>query len=268
MKKIVTALLVCLAMAGLCSCSAARKPEQPRNNTIIVPEVSRVNFDTVDLQSAPKVIRDMAKALENRDAAAWGQSGGKAYMIISQGERTKSYEVKVDDVLQRIPEQGFTWLEVKIIYDKRKEPAKSGEPAITVVRADVKNVPQGVGFTANGLDVAGPPVNRPVPRAGPPAAQGDQSAAVIEQPAPNQEVSSPVKVRGTVRAPGQKRLRISTRGGQILKEEIVNPTPGTGAFSAEITYSPPEMATPGEIALIAVSGGDEKILARVPVIIK
>lgn len=281
MNKFFTSLLVLLIMAGLCSCTIQRKPESP-DNTIIVPEVSRVGFDTIDLKDAPKAVRDMAKAVEKQDAAAWGLSGGKAYILISRGERTDGFNVKVDDVLQRLPEEGFTWIEVKLAYEKKKEQAGNdregvaGEAPVTVVRADIKETPRGVGFTMTGLDSdsqdtddAAPP-NRPLP--GPKPGTGQpapniQAGAVIEQPAANQEISSPVKVQGNVRAAGQKRVRIVTRGGQIIKEEVVNPSPETGDFNVDITYSPPEMATPGEISLISV-GGDEKVLTRVPVIIK
>lgn len=268
MKKFIAALLVVFAAAGLSSCSAARKPAPPQQKTYVVPEVSRVAFDKVDLKSAPKVVRDIAKALEDRDATAWAQTGGSAYLVVSQAEKTKKYDLEVDEVLQRIPEPGFTWLDVKLVYKKRKEPATAESTIFTVVRADVKNPPNGVGFALTGLETAGPPAGRTQARTGPPAVQITQTDSAIEQPQPNQEIRSPVKIQGSVKGQGQMRIRLSTRGGQIIKEENLVPAPVTGAFSQDLAYSPPEMATPGEISVIAVSGGDEKVLARVPVLIK
>lgn len=267
MKKFIAALLVVFAAAGLCSCTAARKPVQPQQKTYVVPEVSRVSFDKVDLKSAPKVVRDMAKALEDRDATAWAQTGGSAYLVVSQAEKTKKYYLEVDEVLQRIPDPGFTWLDVKLVYKKRNDPANTENTLFTVVRADVKNPPNGVGFALTGLETAGPATGRTQARTGPPPVQITQTGAAIEQPQPNQEITSPVKVQGSVKGQGQMRVRLSTRGGQIIKEENLIPEP-TGAFSQNLAYSPPEMATPGEIGIIAVSGGDEKVLARVPVLIK
>ncbi|MCL6612134.1 MAG: Gmad2 immunoglobulin-like domain-containing protein [Peptococcaceae bacterium] len=270
MRRVIAVLLAVALAAALVSCRAARKPELPQNKTIIVPEVSRVAYDVLDLKDAPKVVRDIAKTVEDRDAATWAQSGGKAYLIISQGDRTRNYDLEVDEILQRLPEQGFTWLDVKLAYSKRKDPRAAGGPVITVVRADVNTAPNGAGFTITGLEVTGGTAGggRPPAAPAPPSAQIVPAGAVIEEPAPNQEISSPARVRGTARAQGQLRVRISTRGGQIIKEENLNPAPGTGSFSMEIKYSPPEMAVPGEISVIAAGGGDERVLARVPVIIK
>lgn len=268
MKKVFAALLIVLAAVSVISCRAARKPEQPQNRTFIVPEVITVSFEAVDLKAAPKVVRDVARAMEDRDATAWAQSGGSAFLVVSQAEKTKKYKLEVDQVLQRNPEQGFTWLDVKLVYNKRKEPESTENTVFTVVRADVKTPPNGVGFTIAGLETGGTPSARPQARSGPPPVQPPQTGVTIEQPQPNQEITSPVKVQGSVKGQGQMRIRLSTRGGQIIKEENLAPAPGTGAFSLDMTYSPPEMAAPGEIAVIAVSGGDEKVLARVPVLIK
>ncbi len=272
MTRIIAVMIVALAAAGLLGCPAARKPEQPRERTFIVPEVSRVAFDTIDLKAAPKVVRDIAKTVENRDAATWAHSGGKTYLIISQGDRTRNYDLEVDDVLQRLPEPGFTWIDVTLAYSGRKAPRDGGEPVITVVRAEVNGIPKGIGFTVTGLETAGQApgaAKRPAaPPVNPPAGQGAPAGVKIELPSPGQEITSPVTVRGTARAQGQLRVRISTPGGQIVREAILNPAPETGAFNLEITYGPPEMPVPGEISLISAGGGDERVLARVPVVIK
>jgi len=277
LKRIFSLLIILITLitaAAVISCSPAKKPDQPDNRTLVVPEASRVSFDTVDLKSAPKEVRDMAKLLEDRDATAWAQAGGKSYLVIVQGQKTRNYQMEVDEVLQRLTDPGFTWLDVKLAYSKSKEARPGSDPVITVVRAELNTPPQGVGFNLGGLEAAAPPAAgstgsgavRPAqPAPAPPATNG---GAVIERPAPNQEITSPVTVQGTAGAQGQLRVRISTRGGQIIKEESIKPGPGNGAFSLTVSYSPPEMAVPGEISLIAVSGAEEKVLARVPVVIK
>lgn len=268
MKKFFLTILFIGTMAALFSCSPAKKPDPTRNKTFIVPEVSRVTFDAVDLNSAPGVVRNIAKDIQDRDATTWAQAEGKAYIIVSQGDRTRNYDMKVDEVLQRLPQQGFTWLDVRLSYNRKKEPRAGGEPVLTVVRADVNSPPEGVGFTLTGLEAAGSAPGPPPEKTAVPAPQGEGAGASIEQPAPNQEITSPVKVRGTAASPGQLRVRISTRGGQILKEEKLSASPGTGSFTADITYSPPEIPVPGEITVISPARGDEKVLARVPVVIK
>ncbi|MFZ5647751.1 MAG: Gmad2 immunoglobulin-like domain-containing protein [Bacillota bacterium] len=269
MKKLICLILL-LSVAGVCSCSPAKKPAPPQDRTIIVPEVSRVTFDTVDLKNAPKVVRDIAKVLENQDASAWAAADGTTYLVFSQGDKTRKYQLKVDEVLQRIPDQGFTWLDVKLNYKKKEQPDPGEDTVFTVVKADVANPPKGVGFTITGLPAGVPQASSPSARATPTPGQNVQikSGASIERPVPNQEITSPVKVSGTVSPQGQKRVRISTRGGQIIKEENLPVTPGTGFFNVDVTYSPPETPTAGEIAVIDLAGADEKVLARVPVLIK
>jgi len=107
LKKIIWALII-LTMAALCSCSPARKLAPQQNRTILVPEVSRVTFDSLDLKTAPKVIRDVAKVMENQDASVWARTGNTTYLVLSQGDKTNNYDLAVDEILQRIPEQGFT----------------------------------------------------------------------------------------------------------------------------------------------------------------
>lgn len=268
MKKLFLSIFILLSLLGLCSCSASKKPAPQQNKTIIVPEVSRVSFDTVDLKSAPKAVRDIAKLQENQDSASWVQSGGKAYFIVSGGEKARNYDISVDEILQRLPEQNFTWIDVKLKYTRKNQPRNTGEPYYCLVMADVPAAPAGVGFSFSGLDPGtsggAPTVKTPSPS---PTQEVHPEAAALDQPAPNQEISSPVKIKGTVKAAGQKRIRLSTRGGQIIKEEGLN-TAGDGSFNTSLSYSPPEMATPGELSVIVVNENNEKVLIRVPVVIK
>ena len=267
MRKLFWATVI-LLLFGLCSCSAAKKPAPPQNKTIIVPEVSRVSFDTVDLKTAPKAVRDIAKLLENQDSTSWVQVGDKAFFIVSSGERARGYDITFDEILKRLPEENFTWIDARLKYKKRTQPRNAGEPYFTVVRADIDKAPGGVGFTVTGMDIAGPAVNTPPVKAAPsPSTQGVQPEAVLEQPVANQEITSPLSIKGTAKSAGQKRVRLSTRGGQIIKEETLA-TGNGGSFAASISYSSPAMATPGELAIIEISGKDEKILTRVPVVIK
>lgn len=270
MKKL-TWLLILLAIAVICSCSPARKPAPPQERTIIVPEVSRVTFDTMDLKDAPKVVQDIAKVLENQDASAWAAAGGATYLVFSQGDKTRKYDLAVDEVLQRIPEQGFSWLDVRLKYKKKDSPGTGEGGIFTVIKAGTANPPQGVGFTITGLPAAVPQASPPSAGASPQGGQNVQilqGSAVIEQPAPNQMIVSPVRISGRVSPQGQKRVRISTRGGQIIKEENLPVAPGAGTFSIDMAYSPPETPAAGEIAVIEPAGADERVLAKVSVLIK
>lgn len=270
MKKLMTALLFIIAAVMLCSCSPAKKPLQPPARTYIVPEVTRVDFTAVELASAPKVVRDVAKTQENRDSTTWAQAGGNAYLIVSQGEKTGGYDVKIADVLQHLPQEGFSWLDVRVDYSKSSQPKNGSNPLFTVVKAGVNSTPGGVGFSITGLDTNGASGTQsvsPSAPSAPPVKTESQAGAAIDKPSPNQEITSPVRIEGKAGGPGQKRVRISTRGGQIIKEENLQPSAG-GAFSIVVSYSSPELPIPGEISVLSVSGQEETVMARVAVIIK
>jgi hypothetical protein len=98
----------------------------------------------------------------------------------------------------------------------------------------------------------------------------ESTGAEITQPAPNQEVTSPVKVAGKISTPGQKiRLRLVTRNGQVMKEEEMQAPGGDGYFEAALSYNPPSLPKAGMVEVISTdSSGNDKILAQVPVVIK
>lgn len=269
-----------LTVAGILisGCTAARKPEpDPQPRTFVVPEVSRVDFDTVDLEKAPKVVRDVARGMRDRDAATWIQSGDNTYIVVSLGKNSKDRKVEVDEILQRIPEPDTNWLDVKLKYAKQATGQNNGdETRFTVVRADVNDRPEAVGFETIGFEMTSqaapaPARQNPAPvRPAPAPRETGNNGAEISQPAPNQEVTSPLKVSGKLNSPAEKvRVRVMTRTGQIMKEEEMPAPSGTGPFETSISYNAPSLPKPGVVEIISVDAdGNDKILARVPVLIK
>jgi len=270
-------LLMFIAFAG---CAATRKPApQPQAKTYVVPEVSRVSFETVNLRDCPKVVRDVARSIRDRKTNTWVQSGNNAYILASTGN-SKSNNMEVDEILQRVPQQGMNWLDVKLKYSGRAAGLQNGSEAnVTVVRADVNDRPEGVGFEV--VETATGEVARTSPAAPAKQAPANQNTsqqgsmvvntgAEITQPAPNQEVTSPLKVSGNLKSPAQKiRLRLVTRNGQVMKEDEL-PTPGgDGSFETTMSYNPPSLPRTGMVEVISVdSSGNDQLLARVPVVIK
>ena len=72
MRKI--AWLLCLGL--LCSiplgCSAAKKPEpEAKPETIVVPDVSRLSFETIDYDQSPEIVQSLAQTLKDKHFATW-----------------------------------------------------------------------------------------------------------------------------------------------------------------------------------------------------
>ncbi|MHB8156890.1 MAG: hypothetical protein ACYDEQ_05800, partial [Desulfocucumaceae bacterium] len=184
MKKTLKILTILLLALGISSCTALKKPSPQQNKTIIVPEASRLSFDAIPIKTAPKMVRDIAKTMENRDSTAWAHVDKNSYVIISSGEKGKSYDVVVDEILQRLPEQGFIWLDVRYKYKKRGQPRGADEAVYTVVRADMSNSPSGVGFTISGTEDSGAQTDRSITQttpSAPPPLQNTQTYSLIEQ---------------------------------------------------------------------------------------
>ncbi len=279
---IISILLTVALVLAAAGCNAARKPvQEAQPKTYVVPEVTTVSFDPIKLEDSPKVVRNVARSIRDREATTWVQSGDNAYIIASTGKDNNNNLLEVEEILQRVPEQNINWLDVKMKYTKRENGGNTNNNAnITVVRADVKDRPEGVGFEINKEQKAGTSVQTPaapVKQAPETAKQPQQlnqsvvsEGAEITQPSPNQEISSPVKVEGKITTPAEKfRLRVITKSGQIMKEMEL-PSPGNGrSFETSISYNPPSLPKPGTVDIISVDGnGSDKLLARVPVMIK
>ncbi len=280
MRKYIVWAIMLLMLIAFAGCAASRKPApQPQAKTYVVPEVSRVSFDTVNLKDCPKVVRDVAGTIRDRKTNTWVQSGNNAYILASTGN-SKGNNLEVDEILQRVPQQGMNWLDVKLKYSGRAVGQQNGnEDNVKVVRADVSDRPEGVGFEV--VEPATGEVTRtapPAPAKQSPAKLGTShpgpivvnTGAEITQPASNQEVTSPLKVSGKLKSPSQKiRLRLATRNGQVMKEEELPAPGGDGSFEATMSYNPPSLPRTGMVEVISVdASGNDQLLARVPVVIK
>ncbi|MQL52985.1 hypothetical protein GFC01_12080 [Desulfofundulus thermobenzoicus] len=283
MRRLLLLMLAALFVTGSTgSCAVARKPappDQPR--TVILPESTRVSFDRVDLNQAPDVVRDVARALENTDSSTWVQAGNDIYLLISQGPRTRDYRVEIGEITQRNPRADFSWLDVKGAYAKSGPgQAPAAGPLFTVARVGRLDRPvNGVAFqftrrgeTAAGTTGASPaaPAAPPTPPAARKPVPVEQGEAQINEPAPNREISSPVRVVGRARHPGEEvRVRLVDGDGRVMAEKALSVSRDRFTeFETSLSYSPPASPRPGFVEVLAVTREKETSLARVPVTIK
>lgn len=274
------ALLLLVVMAGLLfgGCTAARKPLPPAQpRTVVVPAEKSITFDRVDLTKAPAEVQDVAKAMENTAGTAWVRAGTDTYLLLSQRPwQAGRLKAEISDVVQRIPRDNFTWLEVKVKYTRQAAvPAASAGPVFTIARVGkLDRTINGVGFTFS-RPVPGPAVPAPAgapsgvrPAPVPPAKTA--GLAAISAPAAGSTIISPVKVTGQGRHSGGE-LHISLVDGQgrtLAGAPVKVPADRMGSFETSLHYTAPASPQTGYVEALAVEGGQEKLLSRVQVTIR
>ncbi|WP_165859309.1 Gmad2 immunoglobulin-like domain-containing protein [Desulfofundulus salinus] len=276
---LIVSLLLVWGMAG---CAVARKPappEQPR--TVVIPETTRVSFEQTDLAKAPDAVKDVAKALENTDASTWVRAGNDLYLLFSMSPRNREYRAEVTEIRQRNPRADFSWLDVQVRYTRQDTgQAPPNAPVFTVVRVGRLDRPvSGVAFQFNRekgpgpapMPAAGPqPAVKPAPAGSPETTLRVEGEASIDEPAPGQETTSPVKVVGRARhSAGEVRVRLVDEGGMVLSEKTI--AVGRESFTdfeTSLSYGPPASPKRGFVEIVAPARGKEQSLARVPVTLK
>lgn len=294
MRRLLCIALIMVFALLSASCAGAKKPEAPEQQprTVVVPEVTKISFDSVDLDKAPDLVRDVADQMSKRDGATWVQENNTIYLLVSQGERSKGLKADVDQVLQRVPRDNLTWLDVKVIYEKVSEEKEdkdtSNKPSVFKVNRTDRDI-NGVGFDfVNAEDVkeedkankedkepkaANPAPGNAAPSSPAPSAQvtpREEQEAQITAPKPNETVTSPLTVKGTTgKMDGQLRARLRTEGGRVLAEVPMS-APAAGTFEVTLNYSAPETSQRGVVELIKVDNkdGSEDVESQVRVIIK
>jgi len=143
-------------------CVAARKVEPtPEQKPSVIPETSKVGFSSVDLNKAPDVIKNIASAISDREAATWAQVNGTNYILVSVGKNTAN-KVEITDVIQKVPAQDFIWIEVVGKYTSLKEGEKSSP--VTVISLNLQNKTiNGVGFELTRTATTGTTQTTPAP---------------------------------------------------------------------------------------------------------
>lgn len=207
MRKILILFLLVFFCLGA-GCTAARKIEPtPAPTPSVIPETSKVGFSPVDLNKAPDVIKNIASAISDREAATWAQVNGTNYILVSVGKNTAN-KVEISDVIQKVPAQDFIWIEVVGKYTSLKEGEKSS--AVTVISLNLQNkTVNGVGFELTKATATGTTQTAPAPVTPAPAPTPATPAPKIT-PAPtteNKTTPTPAKKEQTPSSGTEQRTK-------------------------------------------------------------
>jgi hypothetical protein len=184
-RKILILFLLVFFCLGA-GCAAARKVEPtPAPAPSVIPETSKVGFSPVDLNKAPDVIKNIASAISDREAATWAQVNGTNYILVSVGKNTAN-KVEITDVIQKVPVQDFIWIEVVGKYTSLKEGEKISP--VTVISLNLQNKTiNGVGFELTKAAATGATQTTPTPAVTPTPAPTPVTPAPKITPAPTTE---------------------------------------------------------------------------------
>ncbi len=183
MRKTIIILFLLVFFCLSAGCAAARKVEPaPAPAPSVIPETSKVGFSQVDLNKAPDVIKNIASAISDREAATWAQVNGVNYILISVGKNSAN-KVEISDVTQKVPAQDFIWIEVAGKYTALKEGEKSSPVTLISLNLQNKTI-NGVGFELTKTTAAGTTQTTPSPA---PSAPAPAAPAPKITPAPATE---------------------------------------------------------------------------------
>ncbi|RYD02899.1 hypothetical protein N752_22195 [Desulforamulus aquiferis] len=131
MRKFALVMCFLFLISLSIGCGAARKPEQtePAPKTIVVPDVSKVSFETIELEKAPEIVRALANNLEESHYATWTAVNGRNYVVISQQNLPVGKGIEIIEIERRIPANDFDWINVRLRYLANVENGEQeGEP--------------------------------------------------------------------------------------------------------------------------------------------
>ena len=278
-KKTTGILLLFAALTlALNACTAAKKPDTDEKQSVVVPEISNIPFETIKLENAPDVVKKKVQSMQdtkNQEFITWSSVGGKGYIIVFPEAFQNNVAVSVDKIEQRVPEQDYAWLNVKLTYIDESTEDASDEAEPVVAKFDLKNTPNAVGFQLSREN--NEPTGRPEALTNinsPTEVQVEQKqefseepkgpAIRITNPMPGDAVQSPVQVSGQVGfLNGELRIRVKNSEGEILAEK---PVEITGAeFEAAIAFMPPLNQQQGFVEAVLINAQDQTEIGRVSV---
>lgn len=272
MRKILWLFCLSLLVMIPLGCAPAKKPEpKPEPRTIVVPDVSRITFETIDYEKAPEIVQALARTLKDKHFATWTSVNGRNYVIVSQKNLPVGSGVQIAEIERRVPANDFDWINVRLKYLPALPNLPTGQkpdlekPLVAAFTID--RPVKALGFE---IEREAPQARTPAVPPAPPAAQRENNAAVekglkLDAPKPGEQVKSPVQVSGTANGvQGTVRIRIKDAGGLTLAEKPVQ-TAG-GKFSATMSFSSPSSQEKGTIEAFVTGEGDvEKDTVSIPI---
>ncbi|MTI79358.1 MAG: hypothetical protein FH758_00540 [Firmicutes bacterium] len=288
-KTIKLVMLLLLAALLLGACTKAKEPEQ-KPQTFVVPEVSTIPFETIDLKDAPLVVKKMAHSMSEQDFITWTSVNDDGYVIVYPGFTNKNGPLEIDKIEQRIPDDNHSWLNVKLKYSSQQS-EKQTEPI--VAKFTLTNAPEAMGFQLANNKKEKIPKEPPVKQENKqeknneqnesqnevnldlenvqPEAEAENQVEImsgpalrITGPAPAEAVSNPVKITGVIALKnGRVTVRIKDDLGQVLAEKPLK-VDGT-EFETTLSFTPPGKQQQGFIEAILIDNEDNAEISRVSV---
>ncbi|WP_031515203.1 Gmad2 immunoglobulin-like domain-containing protein [Desulfofalx alkaliphila] len=266
-KAIMLALVAVLLLLHGC----AKQEPQQKPETIVVPEVSSISFDIIELDQAPHVVRRMVKDMKDQEFATWAVVDGTAYIVLVPGATGDNMKVEIDEIEQRVPEENYSWLNVSIKYMANEE--DEAEPV--VAKFDLKKTPKAVGFQTDRVDA----ILAPTPRNPKQAAASQQqeqksleegkedkirpTSIRITRPTGGEVVSSPVQITGRVDGiNGELRARLKNSSGLVLAEKPVKVTDSEFEVSLSFSVSQKEQ---GLVEVFQIHPQEDTVLSKTAV---
>lgn len=275
MRRLILTLLTVL-MLLLIGCAKAEQKPAPKPETVVVPEVSSVPFDLVELKNAPSVVQKMTMAMEDKEFINWISHAGKGYIILVPDTKNEHNAITIDRIEQRVPDKNYAWLNVKLKYSTANK-NKPSEPVIA--RFDLQNTPNAVGFQLDRLDLlmSATPQQSPVSQSTSQPVEGVNEnkpggrleqikgpAIKITEPAPGEAVTSPVTVKGEVgMLNGEVRVRLKDANGKVLAEKPVEVKERN--IETAISFVPPAEQQQGVVEAFLINPHDQTEVSRVSI---
>lgn len=270
-------LLLLLVPLG---CTPAKKPEttpRPEPQTIVVPDISKINFETIDYEKAPEIVQALAKNLKDTHYATWTTVNGRNYVIVSQKNLPSGKGVQIAEIERRIPANNFDWINVKLKYLSTAQNAANGQkpdlekPIVAAFTIDrpVKALGFELQRDANQArtPLASPatPTTPTTPAPSPQKSETAEKGLKLDAPKPGEQIKSPVQVTGTASGiQGTVRVRLKDASGLTLVEKPVRLN--QGKFDTTMSFSSPANPEKGTIeAFVSGEDGVEKDMVSIPV---
>ncbi|GAB6156976.1 hypothetical protein JCM39194_01760 [Desulfotomaculum varum] len=269
MRKFLWLFCLSLLFALPLGCAPAKKPAPaPQPKTIVVPDVSRITFETMDYDKAPEIVKVLGNTLQDKHFAVWTSVNGRNYVVVSQRNLPAGRGIQITEIERRLPANDFDWINVKLKYLSTTPGSgpKTDTEKPLVASFTMDRPVKALGFEIEReVTPSGSPA--PVVPAAPKEKNETDKGLKLDTPTPGEQVKSPLQVSGTAAGvAGQVRIRIKNAAGLTLAEKPV--TIQGGKFAATMGFSPPAGRERGSVeAFVTGDEGVEKDTVSVPVVL-
>lgn len=267
-------LFLCLSLlfALPLGCTPAKKPEPtPEPKTIVVPDVSKITFETMDFEKAPEIVQALGKNLKDQPYATWTSVNGRNYIIVSQKNLPAGSAVQITEIERRVPANDFDWINVKLRYLASMPNLPAGQkpdlekPIVAAFTIDRPVKALGFEFDREAPKTPAPAQPSAPANPAPAPKQSAEKGLSLDAPKPGEQLKSPAQISGTaVGVQGSVRVRLKDASGLTLAEKPV-PVNG-GKFTTTMSFSSPANAEKGTVeAFVTGEAGVEEDMVSVPV---